>query len=88
MDPEAIMKKLSSGGGSAIQSNACFTIEKALEVDGVKWFDDMYQAFNEFKKADIGVKIQWGEGMEGWEKGWEDLLKDQVRANAMLVYKI
>lgn len=68
--------------------NASLLREKGIEVGGPKYFEESNGAFDEFKKRVCGLKLLWGEGLEGWERGWEALCRDEVRANTGLVYRV
>jgi hypothetical protein len=35
-----------------------------------------------------GMKLQWSDGLKSWEEGWEKLVKDEVRADTGLVYRL
>jgi hypothetical protein len=34
------------------------------------------------------LELKWGEGLEDWERGWEMLGRDEVKADVGLVYSI
>ncbi|CAO2656155.1 Nn.00g049580.m01.CDS01 [Neocucurbitaria sp. VM-36] len=68
--------------------NASLLREKGIEVGGEKYFDDFHKAFDEFKTRIVGMQLRWAEGMEEWEKGWDAFVRDEVRANTGLVYRI
>ncbi|KAH7378764.1 hypothetical protein BKA66DRAFT_466576 [Pyrenochaeta sp. MPI-SDFR-AT-0127] len=73
---------------SMILVNASLLREKGIEVGGVKSFKDFHAAFDEFKTKVVGVQLQWAEGLEEWAKGWEALVRDEVRADTGLVYHV
>lgn len=68
--------------------NASLLREKGIEVGGEKYFDEFYRAFDEFKTKIVGVQLHWAEGLEEWAKGWDAFVRDEVRANTGLVYRI
>lgn len=76
--------------GEGVQVNANVLREKGVQVDGEKYFSDFNKAWGEFKKqgAIPGTKLVWGEGLEGWEKGWEAFCKDEVRGDEGRVYRL
>jgi hypothetical protein len=73
-----------------IQVNAGALKEKGIELAGEAYFDAYYAAWEEFKSNGgiPGMELKWGEGVEGWEKGWEAFCNDEVRASTGLVYRI
>ena len=65
--------------------------EKGIEVAGEQYVKDLYTAFEAFwaRARDLGMlKLKWGEGLDDWDRGWELLCKDEVRADVGLVYSI
>jgi hypothetical protein len=73
-----------------IQVHAGELKEKGIDVAGESYFDAFDTAWDECKrKGGIpGMGLQWGEGLEDWEKGWEALCQDNVKASTGLVYRI
>ncbi|KAH6872653.1 hypothetical protein BKA58DRAFT_149950 [Alternaria rosae] len=71
--------------------NASLLQEKGIDVAGQRYFKDLYAAFEAFwtRARDLEMlKLKWGEGLDGWDRGWELLCRDKVRANVGLVYNI
>ena len=87
--PEDIMKARGQMG-EGVQVNANVLREKGIEVGGERYFVDFDKAWEGFKAqgAVKGTQLAWGEGMEGWEKGWEALCKDEVRSDEGRVYRL
>ncbi|KAF2129687.1 hypothetical protein P153DRAFT_367054 [Dothidotthia symphoricarpi CBS 119687] len=86
-DPEAIASRSANIGALNIV-NASLLREKGIEVGGEKYFEEFSTAFDEFKGKVKGLRLQWGEGMEEWEQGWEAFCRDEVRADTGLVYRL
>jgi hypothetical protein len=70
------------------QVNASLLREKGIEHTGEEYFRAFNKAWEEFKDSVQGVGLEWGEGIEAWSKGWDDLCKDNVQASKGLVYRI
>lgn len=86
-DPEMLKKRMASAGKlTAVNANALR--EKGIDIDGEKYFEEFYAAWEVFKKASKGMKIEWAEGMEAWRDGWEAFCKDEIRADRGLVYRV
>jgi hypothetical protein len=68
--------------------NASLLREKGIEVAGEEFFRAFYEAWEGFKRSISGMRVEWGEGLEKWEEGWEAFCRDEVRADRGLVYKI
>jgi hypothetical protein len=81
-----MMKKRMGG----IIVNANVLREKGIETEGDTYFEQFYGTFDRFKTEGgiPGLKLEWGEGMEAWEKGWTAFCEDKVGANTGLVYKV
>jgi hypothetical protein len=64
--------------------------EKGIDIAGEAYFDAFEAAWDRFKSNGgiPGMKLVWGEGLGDWEKGWEALCKDEVKASTGLVYRI
>jgi hypothetical protein len=89
-DPEKAAQRLANRASLNIV-NASLLQEKGIEVAGEEYFNDLYTAFEAFwmRARDAGMlKFKWGEGLEDWERGWEMLCKDEVRADTSLVYSL
>ncbi|KAF2033283.1 hypothetical protein EK21DRAFT_86395 [Setomelanomma holmii] len=86
-DPEAARKRLASLQTLNIV-HASLLREKGIEIGGEKYFDEFYKAFDEFKGKVRGMRLVWGEGLEGWRDGWEAFCRDEIRANTGLVYRV
>ncbi|KAF2641350.1 hypothetical protein P280DRAFT_309633 [Massarina eburnea CBS 473.64] len=73
-----------------IQANAGSMKEKGIALGGDKYWTDYYAAWEEFKKSGAipSITLEWGEGIQGWEKGWEAFCRDKVEAGKGLVYRI
>ncbi|KAJ4300721.1 hypothetical protein N0V90_002809 [Kalmusia sp. IMI 367209] len=76
--------------GEGVQVNANTLREKGIEVGGDKYFEEFGEAWEGFKNkgAIPGTTLVWGEGLEGWEKGWEAFCKDEVRGTEGRVYRL
>ncbi|KAJ4367996.1 hypothetical protein N0V83_006351 [Neocucurbitaria cava] len=86
-NPEKARKRLDSAASLNLV-NASLLREKGIEAGGQKYFDEFYQAFEEFKTRVVGLQLRWGEGLSAWEMGWEAFVRDEVRADTGLVYRI
>jgi hypothetical protein len=89
-DPEKAAQRLANRASLNIV-NASLLQEKGIETAGEEYFDNLYAAFEAFwrRARDVGMfKLKWGEGLENWERGWEMLCRDEVRAHVGLVYRI
>lgn len=88
--PEEVMAHIQKSTVKFVQVNASELREKGIAVEGEKYFHDFYSAFNDFKSGEgiKGLRLQWNEGMESWERAWEAVCKDQVDANAGLVFQV
>jgi hypothetical protein len=86
-DTETLMKAMASMA-SIVQVNANVMREKGFELEGEKYIKEHDDAFDTFKTKVGGVQLQWNEGMEAWEKGWEAFCKDEVRADTGMVYRL
>ena len=88
-DPEKARKRLATLGSTTLV-HASNLREKGIEIEGAKYFDVFYDAFEEFKKraTGMGMKLSWGEGLEEWENGWGAFCRDEVRADTGLVYRL
>jgi hypothetical protein len=86
-DPEATKKRFTSAGSLTLV-NASLLSEKGIESGGEEYFDEVGLSLDAFKTKIAGMRLQWGEGLEGWKKGWELLCKDEVRADTGLVYRV
>lgn len=85
--PEKAQKRLDSAAELNLV-NASLLREKGIEVGGQKYFDEFYRAFEEFKTRVVGLQLRWAEGLSAWEEGWEAFVRDEVRADTGLVYRI
>ncbi|PVH97689.1 hypothetical protein DM02DRAFT_616325 [Periconia macrospinosa] len=85
-----VMKMLTQKPSGWIQGNANVMREKGIAVEGEKYFEQFNTAWAQFKaKGGIpGLHLEWHEGLEEWEKGWDALCKDKVPATTGLVYKL
>jgi len=89
-DPEKATQRLADRASLNIV-NASLLQEKGIEVAGEQYFKDSYTAFEAFwaRARDLGMlKLKWGEGLDDWDRGWELLCRDEVRADVGLVYNI
>ncbi|KAI4711967.1 hypothetical protein J4E89_003413 [Alternaria sp. Ai002NY15] len=89
-DPEKAAQRLADRASLNIV-NASLLQEKGIEVAGEQYVKDLYTAFEAFwaRARDLGMlKLKWGEGLDDWDRGWELLCKDEVRADVGLVYSI
>ncbi|KAF2827255.1 hypothetical protein CC86DRAFT_369433 [Ophiobolus disseminans] len=86
-NPETARKRLALLGKTVLV-NASLLREKGIEVGGEKYFEAFFEAWEEYKKDISSMKLQWGTGLEAWEKGWEALCRDEVRADTGLVYNV
>jgi hypothetical protein len=68
--------------------NASLLREKGIETGGKAYFEEFYKAWEEFKMGIEGMMLQWGDGLQIWGEGWEKLVKDEVRADTGLVYRL
>lgn len=84
------LMKASGERGEGCQVNADALREKGIAVGGQKYFEDFEKAWNDFVQqgAIKGMKLVWGEGMEGWAKGWEAFCKDEVRGDEGMVFTL
>ncbi|KAF2787295.1 hypothetical protein K505DRAFT_329774 [Melanomma pulvis-pyrius CBS 109.77] len=82
--------KLMGQSPKQIQANANELKEKGLQLGGDEYLDGFYATWDAFKRAGgiPGVKLEWREGLEAWEEGWERFCADEVRAGEGLVYRI
>jgi hypothetical protein len=87
LDPAAMMKRLANVGKMNMV-HAGLLREKGIESGGEEYFKEFDAKMEEFVGSVKGVKLEWGEGMEGWKEGWEGLCEDRVRADRGLVYKL
>ncbi|KAK7193101.1 hypothetical protein DPSP01_007559 [Paraphaeosphaeria sporulosa] len=87
--PQDLMKARGERG-EGVQVNANTLREKGIEVGRQKYFEDFDRAWEGFvhQGAIKGTKLVWGEGMEGWESGWEAFCNDKVGGNEGLVYTL
>jgi hypothetical protein len=76
--------------GDNIIINASHLRERGIELGGDAYMDELENAWTEFKKkgAIPGSKLQWGNGMEDWDQGWDKLCKDQVPPTTSLVFRV
>ena len=89
-DPEKAAQRLADRVSLNIV-NASLLQEKGIETAGGGYFDNLYAAFQVFwrQARDVRMlKLRWGEGLEDWERGWEMLCRDDVKADVGLVYSI
>jgi hypothetical protein len=86
-DPEKAKKRLKNISKLNLV-NAGLLREKGIEVGGEEYFEEFYGKWEEFKGEIKGMRVEWAEGMEKWEEGWEAFCRDEVRADRGLVYKI
>lgn len=86
-NPEKARKRLADMRSLTLV-NSSLLREKGIEVGGKTYFDEFYKAFNQFKSRVVGLQLQWADGFEEWEKGWEAFCRDEVRADTGLVYRI
>ncbi|KAF2443956.1 hypothetical protein P171DRAFT_521363 [Karstenula rhodostoma CBS 690.94] len=85
-----VLMKARGERGEGCQVNANALREKGIEVGGQKYFEDFDRAWEGFVQqgAIKGTKLVWGEGMEGWERGWEAFCKDEIRGDEGRVYML
>ncbi|CAN9114841.1 unnamed protein product [Alternaria alternata] len=89
-DPEKATQRLANRASLNIV-NAGLLQEKGIETAGGMYFDNVYAAFQVFwrRAREVGMlELKWGEGLEDWERGWEMLCRDEVKADVGLVYSI
>jgi hypothetical protein len=89
-DPEKATQRLTNRASLNIV-NAGLLQEKGIETAGGMYFDNVYAAFQVFRRQarEVGMlELKWGEGLENWERGWEMLCRDEVKADVGLVYSI
>lgn len=90
MSQAEVLEKVSKRPSGFVQANADVMREKGIALSGDKYFEQFYAALEKFKAKGgfPGVELQWGQGLEEWEKGWEALCQDIVPASKGLVYRI
>lgn len=76
--------------GEGVQVNANLLREKGVSAGGEKYFEVHDKAWERFKGEGgvKGMEIVWGEGMEGWERGWEAFCRDEVGSGEGRVYRL
>ncbi|KAL6705292.1 hypothetical protein ACN47E_007102 [Coniothyrium glycines] len=86
-NPEKAHKRLANLS-EIVQVNAPKLREKGIESEGAEDFQEFSRAFDNFKGKIAGMRLKWGEGLEGWKDGWEALCRDEVKADTGLVYRV
>jgi hypothetical protein len=89
------------GGDVAVQGQGAFSMpvnmvnasllrEKGIELGGAEYFKTFEASWREFVEGGgiAGMRLEWGEGVEGWEKGWEAFSRDEVRPDQGLVFRL
>ena len=86
-NPETAKKRLAMLA-TTVLVNASLLREKGIESGGESYFEGFYEAWEGFKRQIKGMGLEWGEGVQGWEGGWEGLCRDEVRAGRGLVFRV
>lgn len=87
-DPETAKKRLAELG-TTILVNASALRERGIECGGEEYFRGFYEKWEGARGVFGGsLGLEWGEGVEGWEGGWERLCGDGVGAGVGLVYRV
>ena len=70
--------------------NASLLRERGIELGGAEYFKVFETSFRENieRGGIVGMRLEWGEGLEGWEKGWEAFCRDEVRPDQGLVFRL
>jgi hypothetical protein len=92
---------VSVGGDVAVQGQGAFSMpvnmvnasalrETGIEIGGAGYFEAFEVSWSKFIEGGgiVGMRLEWGEGMEGWEKGWEAFCRDEVRSDRGLVFRL
>ncbi|KAF2121879.1 hypothetical protein BDV96DRAFT_639960 [Lophiotrema nucula] len=76
--------------GHRIVVNASDLREVGIENGGDAYMDELDTAFTKFKEGGgvPGCQLKWQEGMEAWDKSWDDLCKDKVGPDTGLVFRL
>jgi hypothetical protein len=98
---ETPLTTVSVGGDVAVQGQGAFEMpvnqvnasllrEKGIEIGGAAYFEAFEASWREFIEGGgiVGMRLEWDEGMEGWEKGWEAFCRDEVRSDRGLVFRL
>ncbi|KAJ7095229.1 hypothetical protein B0H15DRAFT_98692 [Mycena belliarum] len=88
--PDEVIKSFGTPDPECHIVNAGMLRERGIESGNDKYFKEFFAAFDDFKaKGGIpGLTLEWDDGPEAWEKGWEAFCKDEVRASRGLVYRV
>ncbi|ORY62408.1 uncharacterized protein BCR38DRAFT_438397 [Pseudomassariella vexata] len=87
---QADVLELFSTGNPSMLMNANDMRNRAMELVGEKeYFDELNEAWLELKKQGFkGFQVNWGEGMEAVEKGWDSICKSEIKTSVGLAYKL
>ncbi|KAH7138120.1 hypothetical protein B0J11DRAFT_513619 [Dendryphion nanum] len=88
--PEEIAAQRQKPTIKFVQVNATELREKGIELEGDAYFRNYSTEYEKFQVGGWvpGMRLQWGEGLEAWERGWEAFCKDEVSAASGLVYRL
>lgn len=74
-----------------VRGNASTLRDSAMAIEGQsKYFEGLEQDWERFKKdgAALGLKFEWGRGMEELRDGWHGLCTGKVNPTGGLVYEV